>query len=537
MSKINSSLNSRIVVVLLASMVGMTLPAAESKSRPQLVVGIVVEGLQSDYLNNLAPYFTEGGFKRLMRDGMMITNADFGTAVDPLAASAMVMTGASPAVNGIGDNMIYDADGHRLVPTMMDPDFMGNSTTETYSPRKLLVSTLADEVRIAGGGVTDVYAISPDPQQAMVLGGHAANSAFWLTDADGNWATTTFYKDIPSLVAGQNRLAPLSSRLDTISWTPLLPTTDYPDLPDHLKRYPFKYVYARGNSDRYSMLKESALINSEVTTLATEFLNNLGLGKHDGVDMLNLNYRIVVPDYTRNPDTRLELMDSYLRLDRNLEQLFSHVDRAGRNNSVIFLVATPPSSTVRRDEEKWNIPYGEFSTRKAGSLLNMYLMAIYGTGDWVSGYHNGHFYLNNKLIKEKNLDPKTVRSEAASFIARMSGVKEAYTIDQILSGDAGDNAEALKRNTHLPTAGDVLITVTPGWEIINDLASGSSSYAKNQVERIVAPTAPAFILAPGYVTPTRIDTPVDVRAIAPTVARILRIRSPNAASLPALRHQ
>lgn len=537
MSKINPSLNSRIVVVLLASMVGLTLPAVESKQRPQLVVGIVVEGLQNDYLDNLAPYFTEGGFKRLMRDGITIANADFGTAVDPLAAAAMIMTGASPAVNGVGDDMIYDADGHRLVPTMFDADFMGNSTSETYSPRKLLVSSLADEVRIAGGGVTDVYAIAPDPQQAMVLGGHAANSSFWLTDAEGNWATSTYYKDIPTLVAGRNRLTPLSSRLDTTSWTPLMAPADYPDLPDHLKRYPFKYVYARGNSNRYAMLKESALINSEVTSLAVEFINNLGLGKHDGVDMLNLGYRLVAPDYTRNPDTRLELMDSYLRLDRNLEQLFSLVDRAGGGNSVIFLVATPPSSTVRRDDEKWNIPYGEFSTRKAGSLLNMYLMAIYGTGEWVNGYHNGHFYLNNRLIKDKNLDPKAVRAEAASFIARMSGVKEAFTIDQILAGNAGDNAAALKRNTHLGTAGDVLITVTPGWEIINDLASGSSSYTKNQVERIVAPTAPAFILAPGYATPSRIDTPVDVRAIAPTVARILRIRSPNAASLPAYDHK
>ena len=126
MPKINSSLNSRIVVVLLASMVGMTLPAAEPKSRPQLVVGIVVEGLENDYLNTLSPYFTEGGFKRLMRDGMMITNADFGTAVDPLAASAMVMTGASPAVNGVGGDMNYDTEGHRLVPTMMDADYMGN---------------------------------------------------------------------------------------------------------------------------------------------------------------------------------------------------------------------------------------------------------------------------------------------------------------------------------------------------------------------------------------------------------------------------
>ncbi len=533
MPRINSSLSSRLVVVLLASMVGMTLPAAESNARPRLVVGIVVEGLQADYINNLQDYFTEGGFKRLMRDGVVIANADYGTNLDPIASSAMIMTGAAPSVNGIGGSFVYDVNGHRLQPTLFDPAFIGNFTSDTYSPQKLLVSTIADEVRIAGGGVTDVYAIAPDPQQAVILGGHAAKSAFWIDESNGNWATTTFYKDVPPLIGGRNRLAPLANRLDTLSWTPLLPTVDYPDLPDHLKRYPFKYVYVRGNDARYAMLKQSAPINSEVTTLATEFINTLGLGRHDGVDMLNLSYTLAPFDYAKNNDNRLETMDSYIRLDRNLEQLFSSVDRATGGNSVIFLVATPPSSTVRRDEEKWNIPYGEFSTRKAGSLLNMYLMAIYGTGEWVSGYYNGHFYLNNNLIKDKNLDAKAVRAEAASFIARMSGVKDVFTIDQILSGDAGDKSLALKRNTHLGTAGDVYLNVIPGWEIINDFDRDASTIAKNKVERIAATTAPAFILAPN-IDPKRIDTPVDIRVIAPTVARLLRIRSPNAASAPAL---
>lgn len=267
----------------------------------------------------------------------------------------------------------------------------------------------------------------------MILGGHAANSAFWINETNGNWSTTTFYKDIPTIIGGRNRLTPLASRLDTMSWTPMLPIVDYPDLPDHLKRYPFRYLFQHGNDDRYAMFKNSALVNNEVTSLAIDFINTLGLGKHDGTDMLNLAYTLAPFDYSKNPDTRLEQMDSYLRLDRNLEQLFSGVDRATGGNSVIFLVATPPSSTVRRDDEKWNIPYGEFSTRKAGSLLNMYLMALYGTGEWVNGYYNGHFFLNNQLIKDKNLDAKAIRSEAALFIARMSGVKDVYTIDQILA--------------------------------------------------------------------------------------------------------
>lgn len=533
MPKINNPLSSRLAIVLIASMVGMALPAAGQKDRPRLVVGIVVEGLQADYINNLRDYFGEGGFKRLMRDGVVIANADYGTALDPTAATAMLMTGAAPSVNGIGSKHTYDISGHRLLPVLEDQASIGNFTNETYSPKNLLVSTLADEVRIAGGGVTNVYAISPDPQMAILLGGHAANCAVWLNDASGNWATTTFYKDIPTFIGGRNRLSPLASRLDTMSWTPAMPVADYPDLPDHLKHYPFRYVFPRGNADRYAMFKNSAPINAEVTSLASDFINTLGLGKHDGVDMLNVTYTLAPFDFAKNPDNRLELMDSYIRLDRNLEKLFSTIDRAGGGNSVIFLAATPPSTTTRRDDEKWNIPYGEFSTRKAGSLLNMYLMAVYGTGEWVSGFHNGHFYLNNKLIKDNNLDAKAVRAEAASFIARMSGVKDVFTIDQILTGDAGDNAKALKRNTHLATAGDLLVNVIPGWEIIDDYSGDKNLSSTNHVERIVATTAPAFILAPG-IAPKRYDVPVDARVIAPTVAGLLRIRSPNAASLPAL---
>lgn len=514
-------------------MVGMTMPAAEIKERPRLVVGIVVDGLEAEYLRNLQDYFGQGGFRRLMRDGVVISNADYGTTLDATAATAMLMTGASPSVNGIGSAYKYDSDAHRLTPVLEDTESIGNFTNETYSPRGLYVSTLADEVRIAGGGVTNVYAISPDPQQAIILGGHAANSALWINDTNGNWATTTFYKDIPALVGGRNRLSPLASRLDTMSWAPMMEISRYPDLPDHLKHYPFRYVFPRSNSSRYDMFKTSPAVNTEVTSLAGEFINTLGLGKHDGVDMLNVTYRLVPFDFSKNPDNRLELLDAYLRLDRNLEQLFATVDHATGGNSVIFLAATPPPSTVRRDDEKWNIPYGEFSARKAGSLLNMYLMAVYGTGEWVSGFHNGHFYLNNKLIKERDLDAKAVRAEAASFIARMSGVKDVYTIDQILSGDAGEKALELKRNTHIASSGDILVNVIPGWAIIDDYVDNGATRPTLRVERIASTTAPVFIMAPDL-EPKRFDVPVDARVIAPTVARLLRIRSPNAASIPAL---
>ena len=39
-------------------------------------------------------------------------------------------------------------------------------------------------------------------------------------------------------------------------------------------------------------------------------------------------------------------------------------------------------------DPRFNIPTGEFSSKKAVSLLNMYLMALYGNGSWVNGYFN-----------------------------------------------------------------------------------------------------------------------------------------------------
>lgn len=533
MSLTNKCVSSRLMLVLLASMVGMTMSAAESKSRPQLVVGIMVDGLERDYIDLLRDYFGEGGFRRLLRDGVMIANTDYGTPLDATAATAMLMTGAAPSVNGISEAFTYDVAGRRSTPVLLDNTSIGNFTNETYSPRNLLTSTLADEVRIAGGGVTQVYAVAPDPQVAIALGGHAANCAMWISDANGNWATTTFYKDVPAVVTGRNRLTPLASRLDTLSWTPVMKPADYPNLPDHLKHYPFRYVFPRG-TQRYEIFKNAAPVNAEVTSVATDIIDNLKLGTHDGVDMVNVAYALRPYGYSKNPDTRFELMDSYLRLDRELEKLFNTVDRStAGGNAVIFLAATPPGLTSRRDDEQWNIPYGEFSTRKAGSLLNMYLMAVYGDGEWVSGYHKGRFFLNDALIKQKNLDPKTVRTAAAAFVARMSGIKDVYTIDQIFEGDAGPNSEALKRNITLATAGDLVLSVLPGWEVVDDYHNEVSPKRVSRVHRISASTAPAFILAPD-VKPQKIHTPVDVRVIAPTVARLLRIRSPNGASLPAL---
>ena len=131
------------------------------------------------------------------------------------------------------------------------------------------------------------------------------------------------------------------------------------------------------------------------------------------------------------------------------------------------------------------------------------------------------------------MDLAAFRTEVAVFLARMAGVSNVYTIDNIIAARVGDNPQALKRNTSIQHCGDVFIEVNPGWVIVDDY-NQSVKPQRRIAERNNAVRIPAFILAP-EVKATKIDAPIDARAIAPTVARVIRIRAPNAASVKPIR--
>ncbi|MDE7387991.1 MAG: alkaline phosphatase family protein, partial [Muribaculaceae bacterium] len=430
-----------------------------SAGRPRLVLGIMVDGLRADYLQMLADHFGTDGFNRLTRSGVVIENVDYGPLVDRAGAIAMIYTGAAPSVNGIATSTVYDTERHLSVPALLDPSQIGNYTDETLSPAALLTSTISDELRIDGAGAAYVHTISPDASCAIIMAGHAGNSAFWIHDATCNWDTPAHYRDVPSAFSHANFTAPLSHRIDTVRWEPVMKLEDYPGLPPHKRRYPFSHTFSRNSADVYRLFKRSAPVNAEVTSLATEYIRQMHLGSRGSMDMLNLAYTLTPFPASADTDSRLEVMDSYLRLDRELARLFREVDaQVGPDGAVIVLTGTPTEPPVEPYDPQWGLPAGEFSARKAQSLLNLYLIARYGNGEWVTDYHDGAFYLNQQLIDSKHLDPESIRSEAAKFLCRMSGVASAHTIDDILENRV---SERLRRNTVAAKAADVYVTILP----------------------------------------------------------------------------
>ncbi len=515
-------MKKRLLQTMLVGLVTITTVAQTAPARPKLVVGIVVDQLRTDYLEYLRSQFGAKGLNRLIKGGTYLRDVDFHIRPDAASGTAMIFTGAYPSLNGIAAATAYDPATRRMQPALFDEQAIGNFTSETLSPRPLLLSTISDEIALTGIGKGEVYSVATDPLTAILMTGHAGKGAYWINSESGKWSSSTYYKDIPNVVSKRNYSSPLSTAIDTITWQPSRLTT----ADDKKKGFQFKYTFSHTDRDAYRRFLLTPRANDEVTDLAVDILGSLRLGSRSTIDMLNVGYTVAPYPYASNTsDYRLELEDAYIRLDSQIERLLDAVDRAvGLDNALIFLSSTGYYNEPERDNSKSPVPGGDFSTRRAASLLNAYLSAKFGTGDYVADLTSSALYLNHAVIERQKADIDKVALESRDFLCRMSGVADAATFRQILDGD-GIGADELRLSLSPTSTADVILRFQPGWSVTDDLRY---PVQKHTVNLAIAP-APAIIFGPG-VAVKEISTPVDATVLAPTVAGILRIRSPNGAS-------
>lgn len=517
----------RLATSVIVSLVALNALAQAEAGRPRLVVGIVVDQLRTDYIELLQSYFGEQGFKSLLAGGMYIRDVDFkAMPLDEASATAMLYTGAYPSQTGVPSASVYDpASGMQGATRPPLAQSKGTLiTNDSFTPAPLRLSTIADELVIDLGGNAKVWSVAMDPQQAVIMTGHAGTGAVWINNSSGNWATTSYYGALPGAVSSRNLRSPLSQRIDTMAWRPSGALARVPWIAEHKRLSPFKHTFSRQDRDAYKKFAASALSNREVTDVALDLLVNLNLGMTPGAtDMLNVAYTLAPYKYTGDGQTRTELADSYLRLDAQIGKLLQAVDKAvGAGNSVIWLTGTGYFDDAVATEPKYRMPGGEFSARRARSLLNSYLSARFGSAEYVTAIRDAQIYFSPQALERSGVDSDRVVADARTFIAKMSGVSEALTINDILA-PTPDN-EGLRLALDPRTCGEIILRFTPGWEVVYDEQTPPAT----KQTRESATMTPAFIKAPGLKA-ARIDTPVEAVRLAPTLSGAMRIRAPNGA--------
>jgi arylsulfatase A-like enzyme len=254
--------------------------------------------------------------------------------------------------------------------------------------------------------------------------------------------------------------------------------------------------------------------------LAVKLLQTEKLGKQAASDVLLLQYTVRPPKDNTSALGSAEKEDMYLRLDKDLSLLLSEIDKtAGISNTLLFLTANQTDSHSPEELKAHNIPSGKFSPNRAVSLLNIYLMALYGHEPWVEGYYGRNIYLNREKIEDKKLNLHEFQQVAADFMLEFEGIQATYTAAQVLS--MSSETSRLRNSYTKLNAGDVVISLQPGWVEVDaqDKPVGSANAAICSV--------PLYVF--GWKTPQQtINTPYQITDIAPTLCKILNIPAPNA---------
>ena len=472
----------------------------EASAQTRLVVSLSIDQLRTDYMEAFSSHYGTQGFKRLLRDGQVYLQADFSFQVkDRASAMAAIYTGTTPSTNGIIGNQWLDRETGRPRFCVDDTNFMGNNTSENSSAAWLLSSTLPDELKISTQGQALVYAIAPFRDAAILSAGHAANCAFWINPETGKWCSTTYYKDFPQ-------------------WLNDFNTQQGPDL----------RVKDKDRVNRYRHLLTTPAVNQEVNLLATELLNNSEMGRDSIPDLLALTYYAGTYLHTSLQESQQEMQAVYVGIDQCLADLLHLLEqRVGLNHILLCITSTGFTDPVYNDLTPYNIPSGEFYLNRCATLLNMFLMATYGEGDYVEHYYDQQIFLNHKLIEDKRLDLAEIQQKASEFLVQFSGVDQVYSAYHLLLAPYTERTERTRNGYHRKRSGDLVIEVLPGWKVMDE---------QNQVKKIVSEAvthAPCILFSPDFKAKT-IATPIQVERIAPTIANAIHIRAPNGCSLSPL---
>ncbi len=462
-----------------AALVAITATATQAQTlnpAPKLVVNITVDQLRSDYIEAFAPLYTENGFRKLLKQGKIFENVSYAfTPIDRASAIATIQTGATPYYNGIVGEKWLDRNTLQPITCDSDPKFQ-------YSPNHIVSSTIGDELKIATEGGALVYAIAPFRNAAILSAGHAADGAIWI-DEDGKWTTSTYYsKDLPKWAKVFNETNPPKS----------LRTNDF------------------------------IAINSSITDMALQCFRNTSMGTDSRPDLLEVTYYAGNVKNDKTTQWQSQLQQTYVSLDKNIGKLITTIEQnLGRQNVVFVVTSTGYSDEEeKQDYAKYRIPTGTFYINRTANLLNIYLGAIYGQGRYVNTYFHNQLYLNDKLIEQKRLSMSDVLKRCQAFLIQLSGVRDCFTSDLLLTSRSND-LETI-RNGYMPNVnGDIVIEVTPGWQLLNE--DNQETFTAR------ASFVPFPIIIYGAdVRAERISTPVTVDRLAPTIAKTIRIRAPNA---------
>ena len=542
-----------------------TTPARDS--RPRLVLLIVVDQFRYDYLTRFGDLFGSTGIGRLMREGASWTEANFDHVPTFTAPGhAVFLTGAWPSQTGIIANEWYERETGRKVKSVTDDstDKLGGKPGEKgYSPRRLLCSTVGDELRLADGDRSKAIGISDKDRSAILPPGRRANAAYWFGSDNGNMVSSSYYFNREPDWVERFNSRHLADHWFGARWDRLLPEAEYlkragkDDVPwENLDKssndtnfFPHVITGGAANPSRmfYKALDYTPFSNDLLVAFAEEAITNEKLGDNADTDLLTVSFS--ANDYVghRFGPYSQEAMDMTLRVDQQIGTLLNFVDaRVGLQNTVVIFSADHGASPVPEQAALMNLPGRRYQKAELRQLVEAGLKARYArkdrpANDYIQtftnraetepGLINSNFYLNRAALKRDGIDLDECERVVGDLSMRMPGAARYFTRAQLennLISSADPIARRVQNGFYPARSGDVIVVFEP-FNILFDLPDDPTdplSTATHGSPYSYDTHVPLIIMGRDFVRGAyaQAATPAD---IAPTLANLLGVQTPS----------
>lgn len=512
----------------------------------RLVLQITVDQLRGDLPQVFKNRFGKGGFRYLMDNGVFYVNAHYAHAdTETGPGHATLVTGGQPAQHGIigGDwwdsvkkKIIYSVedDQYRVLSDYVDPD--PNKSGGGRGPANLESTTIADEMYMASEHRSKIFAVSGKDRSAIIPGGRAGK-AFWISH--GDFVTSSFYyKEIPAWLTEWNKRK-LSDSYRNKSWDLLQDRKTYwradrDDMPweetfAHLGRTMPKILGNKDDEKFYKGLEHTIVSDELVLAFTKDLISREQLGKDETPDYLSVSFSST--DYVGHTwgVNSLEAEDNILRVDRNLEDLFSYLDKnIGLDKTLIVLSADHGVADVSEYMQSFNYPAKRLDPQDFTKTVNEALKKKYSTtDDLVQIFVYPYLYLNVDLIEKLKLNIQDVELATANEAMKYPGISFAATKSDIISGRMPFG------HAHMPRIGNTFHAKRSGnVHIVADQHAVLMHYPWNLKAGLHGSVytydtfVPIMFAVPGVSAKT-ISRPIGPHDIAPTIATFLGIKPPS----------
>ncbi len=535
-----------LIAVLVAGIACEAPPAADSKAAgPKLVVLLVVDQLRGDYVERYGSQWTSG-LRRLVDRGAWFSRAAFPYAATATCVGhATVSTGAVPATHGIVGNSWFDRAAGRSTSCTADPEAQtisyGEPVAGGHSPWRLLVPTLADELRAQQAAPGRVVAISMKERAAIMPAGHRADAVVWFNGTAGNFVTSSAYttEKVPFVTDALAR-RPVTADHGKV-WTRTLPESSYLYTDDGLGEKPGRYWTSRfphelkgkdgaPDSQFYSTWSSSPFADEYLGYLAVSAVDALKLGQGETKDFLSISFSVLDAVGHNFGPTSHEAQDVMIRVDRTIGSLLDHLDRTvGAANYVVALAGDHGASPIPQQAAALGLGGGRLDVAEVRNAATNALTAALGRGKYEVRFQGGELIFEAPVLARLRQNRAAVDAVLASVRA-VPGVAAAYFGDDLpLAAAAGDPvARAMFASRHLERSGDLAVLAKPYWLFVTADGTPQPGSATGHGTAYAYDQRVPVILFGARIKPgeyLQAATPAD---IAPTLAYLCGVTLPRA---------